>query len=362
MIDKQRGFFPALLDTINPYAWVTAARNRAFDRGILPSKAYTLPTICIGNISVGGTGKTPHTEYLINILKDKYRTAMLSRGYGRKSRGYIMATPGVTMQQIGDEPFQIKNKFNDISVAVCEKRVTGMDNLIAEVNGLQVVLLDDAFQHRYVKAGLNILLIDSNRPIWQDCVLPFGRLRESLAGIGRADIAVITKCNGITAKQQQWCIDYIKQRKDIPVFFSRMKYGKLYPVFDSAKETSPGITAGSQVLLLTGIARPEPLKAEIESHGAQVTLLQYGDHHNFTERDFDNIATRYNGIEAGNKIIITTEKDATRLLQTPSLPKEIKDNIYALPIEVEILNNQDKMFNQIIEDYVAENSRNSTIP
>ena len=200
MKNKERSIFKQMLDAVNPYNWITWTRNRMFDYGMLESRKFPVATICIGNISVGGTGKTPHTEYLIEILHDSHKIAVLSRGYGRKSKGYIRADEATPMPQIGDEPFQIKNKYPDIDVAVCEKRVTGIEKLTSEVPGLDAILLDDAYQHRYVKAGLYILLIDSNRPIWQDNVLPFGRLRESLAGIRRADIVIMTKCGNIALR------------------------------------------------------------------------------------------------------------------------------------------------------------------
>lgn len=184
---------------------VMAARNKAFDTGVLKSREFAIPTICVGNISVGGTGKTPHIEYIAKLLKDEFRIAVLSRGYGRKSKGYIKADNRSTMQQIGDEPFQIKNKFKDIDVAVCEKRVYGIEQLTKENSELQVILLDDAFQHRHVKTGLNILLIDSNRPVWNDCVMPFGRLRERISGIRRADIVIMTKCREMTEEQMTTC-------------------------------------------------------------------------------------------------------------------------------------------------------------
>lgn len=358
MIDNKRGITEILVDAINPYRWVTALRNAMFDCGLLKSHAFPLPTICIGNITVGGTGKTPHTEYLIELLARKHRTAMLSRGYGRKSKGYIKACDSVPMQMLGDEPFQIKNKFPGISVAVCEKRAVGIQRLMAEEKGIEVILLDDAYQHRHVKAGLNILLIDSNRPIWQDCVLPFGRMRESLSGIRRADIAVITKCRDITPEQKNWCREYIKKKKDIPVFFSDMKYGSLYPIFEEA-EPPVEIAAYDEILLVTGIAKPAPLREEIERRGARVRMMQFKDHHNFTTADFESMAARFKEIGSSKKAIITTEKDATRLLQRDDLPPSIRKNIYALPIKVEILGGEEKMFNQIIEDYVTENSRNS---
>lgn len=357
MIDKRRGLVPSICDAMNPYRWAMALRNLLFDHNILKSYAPQVPAICIGNISVGGTGKTPHTEYLIELLKEKHRIAVLSRGYGRKSKGYIKATESVTMPALGDEPFQIKNKYPDAVVAVCEKRAEGVRRLLAEENGIEVILLDDAYQHRYVTAGLNILLIDSNRPIWQDCVLPFGRLRESISGIRRADVVIMTKCNDITGRQAEWCRKYIKEIKDIPVFFSEMRYGRHYPVY---KDAAPLGNIGDcdQVLLVTGIAKPAPLKEEIEKRGAGVTLMKFGDHHNFSVADFQEIASRFNGMGKKKKAIITTEKDATRLMQRNDLPQCIKENIYALPIKVGILQGEEETFNQIIENYVTENSRN----
>lgn len=356
MINCKRGIIKRIADIINPYSWITATRNRLFDAGLLTAYIPTIPTICIGNISVGGTGKTPHTEYLIRLLKEKWNIAVLSRGYGRKSKGYILADTDTAMPIIGDEPFQIKSKFNDIKVAVCEKRAIGIEHIKTDKKDCNVILLDDSFQHRHVKAGLNILLIDSSRPIWQDCILPFGRMRESENGIKRADIAVITKCNGLSNEQKAWCKNYIKGHKDIPVFFSSMRYGNCYPLFHQEQKK---IVAGMNVLLVTGIARPEPLKKEIERRGAIVKLMRYADHHNFTANDLADIELQYKSIDSCNKIIVTTEKDATRLQHHPDTPQTVKENIHVLPIEVEILDNETDVFNKMIQDYVTENSRNS---
>ena len=352
----KRNILRVLTDAINPYSWVMTARNKAFDAGLLKSRSFGIPTICVGNISVGGTGKTPHIEYIIRLLKEQYAVAVLSRGYGRKSKGYIKAGKQSAMEQIGDEPFQIKEKFTGIDVAVCEKRVKGIENLIAGNKGLQVILLDDAFQHRYVKAGLSILLIDSNRPVWNDNVMPFGRLRERPSGIERADIVIFTKCRGITDEQKEHCRRSIKEHKEVPVYFSAVRYGKPYPLF-AGNVTSAVVGKGCRVLLVTGIANPLPLKAEMEERGAEVELMQYGDHHNFSTGELEDIAKRFSS--SGSSIILTTEKDATRIKQGKDLPQIIRDNIYALPIEVEILDGEEKLFNQNIYNYVTENSRNS---
>lgn len=352
----KRAFLRTLTDAINPYSWAMAARNKAFDAGLLKSHTPTIPTICVGNISVGGTGKTPHIEYIAKTLKERFAIAVLSRGYGRKSKGYVKADAQTTMEQIGDEPFQIKEKFGSVEVAVCEKRVKGIERLLAGNGSLQAILLDDAFQHRYVKAGLNILLIDSNRPVWQDCVLPFGRLRECPSGMRRADIVIFTKCNGITDEQRAAYSRYIRERKDVPVYFSGIDYGTPYPICgNSGKEI--GITPGSRILLVTGIARPQPMKAELEARGADVELMQFGDHHNFDTADFDDIAKRF--LRGGFTMIVTTEKDATRMKGRKELPQVIRDNTYALPIEVKFLNGDERLFNKNIYDYVTENSRDS---
>ena len=350
----KRDLLRTLADALNPYSWVMAARNRAFDAGVLKSRKFDVPTICVGNITVGGTGKTPHIEYIARLLKTSYAIAVLSRGYGRKSKGYIKAGWETTMEQIGDEPFQIKEKFTDIDVAVCEKRTEGIDRLVTENKALQAVLLDDAFQHRHVKAGLNILLIDSNRPVWRDNVMPFGRLRESIGGISRADIVIFTKCKGVTAEQKSAYRSYIKEIKDIPVYFTTIRYGKPYPLFNSANTAMP---QESHVLLVTGIANPQPLKAEIEERGAKVELMQYADHHNFSTADFDDIVKQFRN--GGYTMIVTTEKDATRMKPHEETLRSIRDSIYVMPIEVEFLDGEEKLFNDNIYNYVTENSRDS---
>lgn len=356
---EKKSMLKTIADIINPYRWIMEARNRAFDSGLLACCSFGTPIICIGNISVGGTGKTPHTEYIIRLLKEREKVAVLSRGYGRKTHGYIKADEHSTMPMIGDEPFQIKEKFPEVTVAVCEKRVIGASNLLAGDNAPSVILLDDAYQHRHIKAGLYILLVDYNRPIWNDCTLPFGRLRESDKGTRRADIVIITKCPAdISSRQMEDCRRNLKTKEGTPVFFSKVEYGEIYPLFTHGTKQHTSIEMGTNVLLLTGIAKPAPLKKEIEERGARVTLMQYADHHNFTSNDIDEIATAYNKMD-GKKIILTTEKDATRIRRASNLPQEIKENIYAIPIEIKIIDNKEKIFNQIILDYVTEDSRDS---
>lgn len=346
-------FLYRILNAINPFHWVTSVRNWAFDCGWLKSTRFDTPTICIGNITVGGTGKTPHTEYLIKLLSNSHRVAVLSRGYGRKSRGYIKATPSTAMPMIGDEPHQIMTKFKNITVAVDEKRVHGINCLINDANAPQLILLDDAYQHRYVKAGLNILLVDNNRPVWRDTLLPIGRLRESMAGIERADIIIVTKCPADTSdKHKELCRGMLQTKKGAPVFFSTMRYGAPYPLFAEGAKQGECIIRGSNILLLTGIAKPAPLKAHLERSAHSVTLKQYADHHNFSEREISDVADTFARTE-GRKLIITTEKDAARLTALASLPPIIKENIYALPIEVDFLDGTRPLFDQTINEAVA---------
>ena len=345
-----------LIDCINPYCWVVTIRNIAFDAGWLKSSRFSLPIISVGNLTVGGTGKTPHIEYIVNLLKDEFRIATLSRGYRRKTKGYFKAGEVYNAAEIGDEPAQIKKKFPDITVAVDEKRVNGITCLLKEKEKPDVILLDDAFQHRYVTPGLSIVLVDYNRPTWRDHVLPFGRLRETASGIKRAHAVIVTKCPAdISEKKKEQIKRKLGTKKDTPIFFSTVCYDEPIAMFN-VKNSGGAINEKSEILLLTGIARPEPLKKELERRGANVTLMKYPDHHHFTSSELKDIAEKFASLPSENKTIITTEKDAERIIGRDDLPIIIKENIYTIPIKVKITENE-KMFNQIIVDYVRKNQR-----
>ncbi len=344
------------IDYINPYCWAVAIRNYAFDIGWLESRSFELPIISVGNLTVGGTGKTPHIEYIVNLLKDEFTIATLSRGYRRKTKGFFLADKNSCASDIGDEPAQIKKKFPEATVAVDEKRVNGIAQLLKEKKVPDVILLDDAFQHRYVTPGLNILLVDYNRPTWRDSVLPFGRLREPADGIRRAHVVIVTKCPAdITTDRKEHFKKMLGAKRETPIFFSTVCYDKPITLFNS-KEKICKTGNYSEVLLLTGIARPEPLKKELEQRGANVTLMKYPDHHNFTNDELKEIATKFASLPSEKSIIITTEKDAERIVGRNDLPEIIKENIYTIPIKVKITENE-KMFNQIIVDYVRKNQR-----
>ena len=354
-----------------PLAWLyeigVNLRNKFFDWGWLPSKSYDIPIICIGNLAVGGTGKTPHTEYLIKLLQnEKLHVATLSRGYKRKSKGYLLAGKDDKALRIGDEPYQIKSKFPQAQVAVDEDRCHGIEQLL-QLNQpvIDVVLLDDAFQHRYVKAGLNILLTDYNRLLCDDALLPAGRLREPISSKNRAQIVIVTKCPDDIKP-----IDFniISKRLNLyayqQLYFSKFRYGKLTPLFVDCKRNSQPFTdtnATHEILLITGIASPTPLVNELKRHTEHVHLMSFGDHHLFTAKDLHEIEEQFDKLTSPQRFIVTTEKDATRLKHHPALTDKLKSVIYVLPIEIEILQNQQDIFNQNIIGYVKTNSRNCSL-
>lgn len=343
------------------YGSIVSLRNRLFDSKILPSQEFDIPIISVGNITVGGTGKTPHIEYLVSLLKDQFNIATLSRGYKRKTKKFLVATPESTVNDIGDEPKQIKQKFPDITVAVDRKRVNGINSLLSDEiePTFDAILLDDAYQHRYVKPGLSILLIDYNRPIHKDHLLPYGRLREQCWGKRRAHIIIITK----TPKNLKPIERRIREKElnAYPyqsLYFTTFKYGKITPLFKSDTEQEVTLEDNS-TLLVTGIANPKPLKEHIMEHSNEVQELQFEDHHDFTSKDLQKIADAFSKIGSQNKIIITTEKDAMRLQEHPNIDIIKHLPIYYIPIEIDFLFEGEEQFNSQIVDYVKKNKRNS---
>ena len=358
-----------------PFSWLygfgVGFRNMLFEMGILKSRSYTVPVISVGNITVGGTGKTPHVEYLIRLLKDKVNVAVLSRGYKRKSHGFVLADAETPMKMIGDEPYQMKQKFPDITVAVDSKRTRGIDHLIGGEAGkdIDVVLLDDAFQHRYVKPGINILLVDYHRLIIYDELLPAGRLREPVKSKDRADIVIITKCPW-NLKPMEFRV-ITKAMKLYPyqqLFFSTHEYEMPIAVFPEeqgklgASETLDSLASlkDKNVLLLTGIGSPEQMKHDMEQMTDHVTPLTFSDHHDFKQKDIVAINEAFAALPEP-KVIITTEKDATRLAVLEELSSEVKQHLYKLPIYIQIMQDQEELFNQAIIGYVRKNSKNSIL-
>ncbi len=350
-----------------PVSWLygigVGLRNKLFDWGILKERLFDIPVISVGNITVGGTGKTPHTEYLIRLLQDKYQVGVLSRGYKRKSKGFVLATADTPVHAIGDEPYQMKQKYPAIHMAVDADRCHGIDSLCREAPDTEVVILDDAYQHRYVKPGLSILLVDYHRLLCDDALMPAGRMREPQTGKKRAQVVILTKC-----PKNLKPVDYQALSKRMALyphqrlFFTSLAYGQLYPLFTQAAEFGLStIGQDTHVLLVTGIASPAKLIADLSPHCGPVDSLAFSDHHDFSGRDLAHIRERFLALPEGRRIIITTEKDAVRLRVHSSLDEALKPYMYVLPVEVTFQQNQQESFNSIITDYVSKNPRNSRL-
>ena len=361
------GDFIKINDWLRPLSWLygigVGLRNTLFNIGVLKSQSFDVPVISVGNITVGGTGKTPHVEYLLRLLHDKFRVAVLSRGYKRKSRGFVLADDEATVRTIGDEPYQMRQKFPDVTVAVDKNRRRGI-NLLTDnsvVKGIDVVLLDDAFQHRYVKPGINILLVDYHRLIIYDTLLPAGRLREPQKGKNRADIVIITKCPN-DLKPMEFRV--ITKAMDLypyqHLYFTTLEYEPLHHLFSGRQRPLDSLEEDEHVLLLTGIASPRQMIVDLEPYTRHIHTLTFGDHHNFTHVDVERINREFGQLPEP-RVIVTTEKDATRLQPLEGLDDEVKSKLYALPVRIKFMLDQEETFNENIIGYVRKNSRNSIL-
>lgn len=335
---------------------IVRIRNLMFDRGILKSTTFQVPIISIGNLTTGGTGKTPHIEYLIRLLRKSKRVATLSRGYGRTTTGFMIVPEKATAQMVGDEPMQYHVKFPDITVAVCEKRVEGIEQLMHRTNKPQVVLLDDAYQHRALKPGLNILLLEYDAIFKSDYLLPAGNLREPLSAKKRADVVVISKSPSIIVPiEKKRIIEHLELLPNQKIFFSYIKYGEFNKVFGPQPLMQMGASYYLEkrftILLVTGIANPSGLIEYLRRHTDKLETLIFPDHHNFNAKDIIKIKERFDNIANQSKIIVTTEKDAMRL-QNPEIDQSIKKlPLFYLPIEIAI-HHDGEAFDKLIEDYV----------
>lgn len=334
------------------YGFVTLMRNKLYDWGIFKVTSFDLPIIGIGNLVVGGSGKTPVTEYLVRLLSE-HKIAILSRGYGRKTKGFLLADEHSTSEDIGDEPMQYHQKFPHITVAVCEDRVAGVNRLKDDHD---LILLDDAFQHRAIKAGFNVLLFDFNQVNKWQFLMPTGNLREYFSAYERADALLITK-----SPEQLNFLDQrdIRQRFDLTatqrLSFASIRYGQLVHLFN--KEIKAEIAQDDHVFLLTGIANPKPLLTHLQSASEQVMSFEYPDHYRFSSKDIEALVKAFNQHPAPKKIIITTEKDSQRLLSDNLKDLLLNLPIFYLPIEI-VLATKDKFtFDQKILDYVASTKR-----
>lgn len=330
-------------------------RNWLYDSGILPSKEFNSSIIVIGNLSAGGTGKTPMTEYLVRLLKDKFPLATLSRGYKRHTSGFMIADKDSTSHLIGDEPLQFKKKFPDLLVSVDENRKNGIQQLLGKFPELKVLLLDDAFQHRRVKPGLSILLSDYGKMFYDDYLLPVGTLREWRSGKKRADIIIATKCpDNLTPVEKRIILKKIDPDPHQHVLFSHIRYGEPVAVF-----TSPALSLNGKetkemtALLLTGVSNPRPLEDFLLNKKLKVIPMAYPDHHEYTLVETNQLIEKFNSIPGTNKFIITTEKDAMRL-DKPGLVEILhKLPMYYIPIETTFDEKEKAEFEQLVINYVV---------
>lgn len=328
------------------YGAVTATRNKMFDVGVLEQREFDIPVLVVGNIAVGGTGKTPHTEYLVDLLRTRYNIGVLSRGYNRRTKGFRLAGPDSDARQIGDEPYQIYRKYGDkgVTVAVCEDRARGIDKMRKINPAINLIILDDAFQHRYVKPALTVVLTEHSHPVYDDSMLPAGRLRESLGALHRADIVVVTKCPD-DMKQ----LDYRLFAKNLELypyqklFFSRYHYGALQPVFPDVAEFTPNMDALSErdtIVALAGISNPRPFIKRLRDTRAKIRGIIFSDHHNFTRDDMVAVVEKIKtSPDPAHTFVVTTEKDAMRLRAMTSLPKGLKCRLFYIPISVQFIPN-----------------------
>ncbi len=348
------------------YGLITAFRNILYDWKILPSHEFRFPVICVGNITVGGTGKTPHTEYLAALLSKKFKIAVLSRGYKRKSKGFISASPSSKVSEIGDEPLQIFRKFPEINVAVDNDRVHGIKRIIADNPATEAIILDDGFQHRRVIPGLSILLTDFERLFIRDHMLPFGNLREYRSNMKRADIIIVTKTPGDFAPVQRRLI--IKEIDKAPyqnLYFTATVYKDPLPLFShpgsTADRAGSVLSKGNGILLVTGIANPKPFKRYLGSFGTEIIHIAFPDHHSYSGSDLITIRDAFNRLTATEKFIITTEKDSVKIYELSDIDDYIRDAFYYIPVGIEFLNDDRGHFDKLITDYVRKNKRNNRI-
>ena len=329
-----------------PFAWIYGAliliRNFFYDKGWLRSFEFDFPVIMVGNLSTGGTGKTPHVEYLLRLLMPDYKVATLSRGYKRKMKGYGLATELSLVEDIGDEPKLYKQKYPDAEVAVSEKRVIGIYYLLNDEPDVKVVILDDGMQHRRLKAGLQILLTQYDKLFTDDHMLPAGNLREPASGKKRARIIIVTKCPETLALSEKNEIkDKIHPAQNQMVFFTTQQYGNLYPLFNDQKIKT--IENKESALMVTGIAGDKEMKNYLSTKFSTLKNISFGDHHYYTD---DNI--KFMQLRAEGKIIITTEKDAMRLMEKKETIIKQDLSIFVLPIEIKFLGEKEVFADQIL--------------
>ncbi|TDH29175.1 tetraacyldisaccharide 4'-kinase [Segetibacter sp. 3557_3] len=340
------------------YGLIVITRNFLFNKQFFKSARFNMPVICVGNLSTGGTGKTPTVEYLLRLLRTDYKVATLSRGYKRKTRGYALAHESTTALEIGDEPMQFHYKFPEVAVAVGEERIVAIPQLLHDRPDTEVIILDDAFQHRSVQAGFNILLTDCSNLFTRDFFLPTGDLRDQRQSYKRAQVIIVTKCPPtLTEGEKKVIRDEIKPLKDQHIFFTSMEYETPYHVITREERR---ITHNDEVVLFCGIANPRPLKNHLGEQAKTYSELLFADHHIFTIDDLKEIEHKYRQIQSTDKFILTTEKDGVRLMkfqqQLTHLP------VYVLPVRHQFLFNEGERFNNLVKAFINNFHTQSKTP
>ncbi len=332
------------------YGIIIWLRNKLYDAGLFSSLSFdAIPVISVGNLSVGGTGKSPHIEYLVRLLSRKFHTATLSRGYGRSTKGFRIANENADARSIGDEPYQFKRKFENILVAVGEDRVTAIPELLQHAPYIETILLDDAFQHRSVKPGLNILLTEYDKPYTKDYILPLGRLRESRKAAKRADIIIITKCpNDLSVADKETFITTLNAEESQSIFFTRIEYDQP----SSLLNNNINFNKETNAVTFSGIANAKPFIDRVQSLTKEVHELSYKDHHYFTTEDVKELNETFQYIKNENKCIFVTEKDATRLLLHEELLLKFNLPIVVIPIRISFLFDEGEQFDKLLNEYV----------
>ena len=338
---------------LTPLSWMYGSavwmRNFAFNSGILKQEEFEVPVISIGNVTVGGTGKTPHVEYIVSRLCRKYEIAVLSRGYKRRTKGFVLANDNLSPVDLGDEPYQIYRKFRSmVTVAVCEDRRKGINTLLRINPDINLIIMDDAMQHRYVKPKVSVVMIDYSRPPYEDKLLPLGSLREPDDRILKCEMVVVTKCpDDVKPVDLRMIKEHMDLFKYQQLYFSKVRYGAPQPVFPIA---DPDLTSlnwldkDDLILGIAGIANPRPFTKYLKQFGTRLKVVHYDDHHTYSREDFRYIFKLFKELEGKRKYIVTTEQDAVRSLNRPYFPPTRQHNIYFIPIQADFLNYEDRDF------------------
>ena len=346
------------------YGLITGFRNFLYNSGILSGTAFPIPIICVGNITVGGTGKTPHTEYLVDLLNKDFKVATLSRGYKRETSDFRIASLSSTVSEIGDEPMQIYRKFPDTLVTVDRRRVNGVWRILHYASDTDVIILDDAFQHRSIKPGFSILLSDFERPFMKDHMLPYGNLREDKSNMSRADVILITKCpKNLNPIQRRLIVKEVGKAPYQNLYFTSLSYKAPLPVFDNNEKERPHIDltkcSGCGIVLVTGIANPKPLKEYLQKFFGEIAELTFPDHYSYKEKDIEAVTSAYNNLKASSKYIITTEKDAVRLREFINIKEPVRSALFYVPVGITFLNDDKEKFDNLILGYVRKTKQDN---